>query len=147
MFDRAGNEIFVGDSVIILNSDYPNFVGRTVTVMNPDTENKIKVSYNNQWQGYYRSVDVLKLNDTEIDMVDFKIKSINGINKLIDDRSSVLVLILKHSDNPNYQNVVRAIKHKFASLSARFQFLQEIDKENRFTSTDWFYLGVIFQAN
>jgi hypothetical protein len=115
--------------------------------MNPDTENKIKVSYNNQWQGYYRSFDVLKLNDTEVDMFEFKIKSINGINKLIDDRSSVLVLILKHSDNPNYQNVVRAIKHKFASLSARFQFLKEIDKENRFTSTDWFYLGVIFQAN
>lgn len=147
MFDRAGNEIFVGDSVIILNSDYPNFIGQTVTVMNPDTENKIKVSYNNQWQGYYRSFDVLKLNDTKVDMFDFKIKSIKGINKLIDDRSSVLVLILKNSDNPNYQNVVRAIKHKFAALSARFQFLQEIDKENRFTSTDWFYLGVIFQAN
>ena len=147
MFDRAGDKLRVGDQVIILNSDYTNFIGRIVTVMEPDTENKIKVSYDNQWQGYYRSFDILKIHNNNVDINCIKIKSIKEINELMDNKSSILVTILKDSSNPNYQNVIRAIKHKFAPLSARLQFLQDIDKESKFTSTDWFYLGVIFQAN
>lgn len=64
MIDIAGNEINVGDKVKIIRcKEYPNFEGRLVTVMeHQDCAGKIKVSFSDQWCGYFRFCDVIKIS-------------------------------------------------------------------------------------
>lgn len=63
MFDLAGNILNVGDKVKILKSDYGDLVGRVVTVMTPDCEGKIRVSLGQQWQGYYKFNEIMKVDN------------------------------------------------------------------------------------
>jgi hypothetical protein len=68
MFDIANNELKVGDKVRILKcEDYPFLKNRIAIVMaHQDCENKIKVSLDYQWQGYFRFCDIIKINQTTI---------------------------------------------------------------------------------
>ena len=121
MFDRANNKLFVGDKVIIMScDDYPSLVGRIATIMDhQDNPNKIKVSFSDQWQGYFRGVDVEKYIEEEHKGND------------IDKKNSIIYLM----------NVI------FDSIEEKYKFLEDIDKSNEFNSRDWFFFGTILHWN
>lgn len=71
MFDRANNELFVGDKVMIVRcDDFPSLVGKIATVMEQDGSPKIRVSFSGQWQGYFRGVDIIKYSVKELKVKD-----------------------------------------------------------------------------
>ena len=49
MKDIANNDIYAGDFVKILYSDWPNLVGMVVKVVRSDTPDKIKVDFSDRW--------------------------------------------------------------------------------------------------
>ena len=62
MKDIANNDIYAGDFVKILYSDWPNLVGMVVKVVRSDTPDKIKVDFNDRWSGYFLPHEVVKYN-------------------------------------------------------------------------------------
>lgn len=69
MFDIANSNVYLGDKLKILRcKEYPNLEGHIVTVMDhQDCEGKIKVSFSDQWQGYFRFCDVIKISQHKKD--------------------------------------------------------------------------------
>ena len=64
MKDIANNDIYAGDFVKILYSDWPNLVGMVVKIVRSDTPDKIKVDFNDRWGGYFLPHEVVKYNDS-----------------------------------------------------------------------------------
>lgn len=66
MFDRFGNEFDVGDKVKIFKCEnYPFLVGRIATVLPVYKDyfvdaSKIRVLFDEHWQGYFNPIDVIK---------------------------------------------------------------------------------------
>ena len=65
MKDIANNDIYAGDFVKILYSDWPNLVWMVVKVVRSDTPDKIKVDFSDRWSGYFLPHEVLKYNDLD----------------------------------------------------------------------------------
>ena len=55
----------VGEKVVILKSDYSSLIGKTAIVMQNDVINgiKVKVSFDEKWQGYYLPSELAKYSD------------------------------------------------------------------------------------
>lgn len=66
-------------------------------------------------------------------------------NRLIKNREAdqYLVTVLKSSNNANKYILIDMIKHCI-NENQIFKFLEDIDKNNKFTKEDWFYLGMEF---
>ena len=65
-------------------------------------------------------------------------------NRLLKDRSGdkYLVTVLK-SSNANKDILIDMIKHRINENHIS-KFLEDIDKDNKFTKEDWFYFGMEF---
>lgn len=85
MIDCNGNKVNVGDKVKILKSDYPNHVGKIVSVMTPDAKDKIKVSFSDQWQGYFKYNEVEKQFDLRNAEYFRKLQGTKSIDELIEE--------------------------------------------------------------
>ena len=142
MFDRANNELKVGDKVMIICcDDFPSLVGKIATVMKPDESPKIRVSFSNQWQGYFRGVDIEKYIEEEHKgnaMLQTKV-----LEHMIRTKDNQLVSILKGNDIDTRKSVIYLINVLFNSIEDRYKFLEDIDKSNEFNSRDWFFFGVV----
>lgn len=145
MFDRANNELKVGDKVMIICcDDFPSLVGKIATVMEPDESPKIRVSFSNQWQGYFRGVDIEKYIEEEHKgnaMLQTKV-----LKHMIRTKDNQLVSILKGNDIDMRKSVIYLINVLFNSIEDRYKFLEDIDKSNEFNSRDWFFFGVVFSS-
>jgi hypothetical protein len=84
MFDCNGNKIEIGDKVKILKSDYPNHIGKIVSVMTPDAENKIRVSFSDQWQGYFKYNEIEKQFDLRNAEYFRKLQGTKSIDELVE---------------------------------------------------------------
>lgn len=135
MKDIANNDVYPGDFVKILYSDYENHIGMIVKVVRSDNPAKIKVDFNDQWCGYFFPHEVVKYN-----VSDKKLK-----NKNILDDHELMLEILKHPDHPSYQNVIKLIRKKYKSLNEIFNYLNcKIAICDDFTANEWFKFGIIF---
>lgn len=143
MRDIANNEVYAGDKVKILQcKEYPNLEERIVTVMNhQDCKGKIKVSFSDQWCGYFRFCDIIKMPNTTNSTNAWK----SLFNRLIKNREAdkYLVTVLKSSNNANKYILIDMIKHCIDENNI-FKFLEDIDKNNEFTKENWFYFGMEF---
>jgi len=143
MFDRANNELFVGDKVMIIRcDDYPTLVGKIATVMEQDESPKIRVSFSNQWQGYFRGVDIEKyIEEEHKGNVNLQTRVLKHMIRTKDEQ---LVSILKGNDIDKKNSVIYLMNVIFDSIEDRYKFLEDIDKSNEFNSRDWFFFGVAF---
>lgn len=146
MFDIANNELFVGDKVMIVRCDeYPTLVGRIATIMShQDNPNKIKVSLSDQWQGYFRGVDVEKYIEEE-HKGDVKLQT-RVLKHMIRTKDEQLVSILKGNDIDKKNSVIYLMNILLDSIEDRYKLLEDIDKTNEFNSRDWFFFGVVFSS-
>ena len=145
MFDRANNELKVGDKVMIVRCDeYPNLVGKIATVIEPDESPKVRVSFSDQWQGYFRGVDIEKYIEEEHKGNKFLTTKV--IRNMIENKDNQIVSILKGNDIDKRRNVISLINTMFSSIENRYDFLESIDKSNEFNSRDWFFFGVVFSS-
>ena len=144
MFDRANNELKVGDKVMIVCcDDYPSLVGKIATIMgHQDNPNKIKVSLSDQWQGYFRGVDIEKYIEEEHKGNVYL--QTNVLIHMIRTKDNQLVSILKGNDIDKKNSVIHLMDILFDNIEDRYKFLESIDKFNEFNSRDWFYFGVMF---
>ena len=145
MFDRANNEVFVGDKVMIVRcDDYPTLVGRIATVMEQDESPKIRVSFSNQWQGYFRGVDIEKyIEEEHKGNVNLQTRVLKHMIRTKDEQ---LVSILKGNDIDKKNSVIYLMNVIFDSIEDRYKFLEDIDKSNEFNSRDWFFFGIVFSS-
>jgi hypothetical protein len=143
MFDRANNELFVGDKITIMRCDeYPSLVGRIATVMEQDESPKIRVSFSDQWQGYFRGVDIEKyIEEEHKGNVNLQTRVLKHMIRTKDEQ---LVSILKGNDIDKKNSVIYLMNILFDSIEDRYKFLENIDKSNEFNSRDWFFFGVVF---
>jgi hypothetical protein len=144
MFDRANNELFVDDKVMIVRCDeYPTLVGKIATIMgHQDNHNKIKVSFSDQWQGYFRGVDIEKyIEEEHKGNVNLQTRV---LKHMIRTKDKQLVSILKGNDVDKKNSVIYLINVLFDNIEDRYKFLEDIDKSHEFNSRDWFYFGVMF---
>lgn len=78
MVDRFGKEIKVGDQVKILEAgDWTSLVGKICRVVRSDNPEKVKVEYDETWQGYHKPSNLEKI----IDVKNLKLK----VNALLDE--------------------------------------------------------------
>jgi hypothetical protein len=145
MFDRANNELFVGDKITIVRCDeYPSLVGRIATVMEQDEFPKIRVSFSDQWQGYFRGVDIEKyIEEEHKGNVNLQTRVLKHMIRTKDEQ---IVSILKGDNIDNRRSVIYLINTIFSSIEDRYNFLEAIDKSNKFNSRDWFFFGVVFSS-
>ena len=145
MFDRANNELFVGDKVMIVRcDDYPSLVGRIATVMEQDEFPKIRVSFSDQWQGYFRSVDIEKyIEEKHKGNVKLQTKVLKHMIRTKDEQ---LVSILKGNDIDTKNSVIYLMNVLLDSIEERYKFLEDIDKSHEFNSRDWFFFGIVFST-
>lgn len=142
MIDYVGHEVNVGDKVKILEcKDFPNFIGKIVTVMVPDAPNKIKVSFSDQWQGYFKFNEIIKIQENT------NCRSKKEIKELMAFKPYMIYHILKNPDHIDRSTTIKCIKEQFSSTKERFHYLSNLEDELKFTSEEWFWFGVIFQAN
>ena len=145
MFDRANNELKVGDKVMIICcNDYPSLVGRIATVMTQDESPKIRVSFSDQWQGYFRGVDIVKYIEEEHKgnvMLQTKI-----LKHMIRTKDNQLVSILKGNNIDKKNSVIYLMNVLFDNIEDKYKFLESIDKSNEFNLRDWFFFGVVFST-
>lgn len=143
MFDRASNELKVGDKVMIICcDDYPSLVGKIATVIEQDESPKIRVSFSDQWQGYFRGVDILKyIEEEHKGNANLQAKILKHMIRTKDEQ---LVSILKGNDIDTKNSVIYLINVLFDNIEDKCKFLEDIDKFNAFNSRDWFFFGVIF---
>ena len=145
MFDRANNELKVGDKVIIMRcDDYPSLVGRIATVMEQDAFPKIRVSFSDQWQGYFRGIDIEKYIEEE-HKGNSRLQT-KVLKHMIRTNDNQLVSILKDDDIDTRKSVIYLINILFNSIEDKYNFLKSIDKSNEFNSRDWFFFGVVFSS-
>lgn len=65
MVDVFGTKLSVGDQVKIIKDDGCfNLKDRVAIVVQSDCVDKIKVSFDDQWQGYFKSYELLKINES-----------------------------------------------------------------------------------
>lgn len=132
MIDINGNFVYPGDKVKILNSDYPNQIGRIVEVMNhQDCMDKVKVSFSDQWQGYFNHTQIAKVVKTKKSEID-----LNDEAKMFE--------ILFNNDHPRRGEALKEIKKSFVTLENCFNYLNRIDYCDDFTNKQWFEFGVYF---
>ena len=145
MFDIANNELFVGDKVMIVRcDDYPTLVGRIATVMEQDESPKIRVSFSDQWQGYFRGVDIEKyIEEEHKGNVNLQTRVLKHMIRTKDEQ---IVSILKEDDIDKRRSVIYLINTIFSSIEDKYKFLEDIDKSNKFNSRDWFFFGVVFSS-
>ena len=145
MFDRANNELFVGDKVMIISCDeYPTLVGRIATVMEQDESPKIRVSFSDQWQGYFRGVDIEKyIEEEHKGNANLQTKILKHMIRTKDEQ---LVSILKGNDIDKKNSVIYLMNVIFDNIEDKYKFLVDIDKSNEFNSRDWFFFGVVFST-
>jgi hypothetical protein len=145
MFDRANNELFVGDKITIVRCDeYPSLVGRIATVMEQDESPKIRVSFSDQWQGYFRGVDIEKyIEEEHKGNVNLQTRVLKHMIRTKDEQ---LVSILKGNDIDKKNSVIYLMNILLDSIEDRYKFLEDIDKSNKFNSRDWFFFGVVFSS-
>jgi hypothetical protein len=135
MKDMANNDVYPGDFVKIIFSDYKNQEGKIVRVIRSDNPEKIKVEFDESWVGYFYPHQVVKYY-----VSDKKSKN----EKILDDHALILE-ILKNPDHPSYQNVIKLIRKKYISLDKIFNYLNcEIAICDDFTAKEWFKFGIIF---
>jgi hypothetical protein len=146
MFDRANNELFVGDKVMIVRcDDYPTLVGRIATVMEQDESPKIRVSFSDQWQGYFRGVDIEKyIEEEHKGNVNLQTRVLKHMIRTKDEQ---LVSILKGNDIDKKNSVIYLMNILLDSIEDRYKFLEDIDKSNEFNSRDWFFFGIVFSSH
>jgi hypothetical protein len=145
MYDRANNELKVGDKVVIVRCDeYPTLVGKIATIMEQDASPKIRVSFSDQWQGYFRGVDIEKYIEEEHKGNKFLTTKV--LRNMIENKDNQIVSILKDNDVDKRRNVISLINTMFSSIEDRYKFLEDIDKSNEFNSRDWFFFGVVFSS-
>jgi hypothetical protein len=143
MYDRANNELKVGDKVMIVRCDeYPTLVGKIATIMEQDASPKIRVSFSDQWQGYFRGVDIEKyIEEEHKGNVNLQTRVLKHMIRTKDEQ---LVSILKGNDIDKKNSVIYLMNILFDSIEDRYKFLEDIDKSNEFNSRDWFFFGVVF---
>lgn len=143
MFDIANNELFVGDKVMIVRCDeYPTLVGRIATIMEQDESPKIRVSFSDQWQGYFRGVDVEKyIEEEHKGNVNLQTRVLKHMIRTKDEQ---LVSILKGNDIDKKNSVIYLMNVIFDSIEEKYKFLEDIDRFDTFNSRDWFFFGVAF---
>jgi hypothetical protein len=147
MTDIAGNEVYPGDYIKILQSDYPNFIGKIYKVLKSDNPFKVRVEYNNQWQGYYSSRDIVKVDNVFIKKIEgFDSNKREDIKKLIIDRKFELIEILKNVEHEDFKLAINLIKSMFPTKKKRFDFLNSMDYDI-FSTKDWFMFGDIFSKD
>ena len=147
MIDIAGNEVFPGDYVKILQSDYPNFIGQIYKVLKSDNPLKVRVEYSNQWQGYYSSSDIVKVDNVFIKKIEgLDSNKRENIKKLIIDRRLELIEILKNVEHEDFKLAISLIKSMFPTKKKRFDFLNSMDYDI-FSAKDWFIFGDIFSKD
>jgi hypothetical protein len=100
MKDIANNDVYPGDKIKILFSDYKNQEGMIVRVIYSDNPNKIKVEFNESWVGYFFPHQVVKYNEME------------EIKEKLDDHDIILE-ILKDHDHHSRIKVINAIREKY----------------------------------
>ena len=143
MFDIASNELFIRDKVMIVRCDeYPTLVGRIATIMDhQDNPHKIKVSFSDQWQGYFRGVDVKKyIEEEHKGNVNLQTKVLKHMIRTKDEQ---LVSILKGADIDKKKSVIYLMNVIFDNIEDRYKFLEDIDRFDSFNSRDWFFFGVM----
>jgi len=146
MFDIANNELFVGDKVMVVRCDeYPTLVGRIATIMgHQDNPNKIKVSFSDQWQGYFRGVDIEKyIEEEHKGNVNLQTRVLKHMIRTKDEQ---LVSILKGNDIDKKNSVIYLMNILLDSIEERYKFLEDIDRFDTFNSRDWFFFGVVFST-
>ena len=146
MFDRANNELKVGDKVMIVRCDeYPTLVGRIATIMQQDGSPKIRVSFSDQWQGYFRGVDIEKyIEEEHKGNVNLQTRVLLHMIRTKDEQ---LVSILKGNDIDKKKSVIYLMNNIiFDNIEDKYKFLEDIDKSNEFNSRDWFFFGVVFSS-
>jgi hypothetical protein len=146
MFDRANNELFVGDKVMIICCDeYPSLVGRIATVMKQDESPKVRVSFSDQWQGYFRGVDIVKyIEEEHKGNVNLQTRVLTHMIRTKDEQ---IVSILKGNDIDKKNSVIYLMNNIiFDNIEDKYKFLNDIDKSNEFNSRDWFFFGVVFST-
>ena len=145
MFDRANNELKVGDKVMIICCDeYPSLVGRIATIMEQDESPKIRVSFSDQWQGYFRGVDIEKyIEEEHKGNVNLQTKVLKHMIRTKDEQ---LVSILKGNDIDKKNSVIYLMNILFDDIEDKYKFLEDIDKSNEFNSRDWFFFGIVFST-
>ena len=146
MFDRANNELKVGDKVMIVRCDeYPTLVGRIATIMQQDGSPKIRVSFSDQWQGYFRGVDIEKyIEEEHKGNVNLQTRVLLHMIRTKDEQ---LVSILKGNDIDKKKSVIYLMNNIiFDNIEDKYKFLEDIDKSNEFNSRDWFFFGVVFST-
>ena len=147
MYYIAGNEVFPGDYVKILQSDYPNFIGQIYKVLKSDNPLKVRVEYSNQWQGYYSSSDIVKVDNVFIKKIEgLDSNKRENIKKLIIDRRLELIEILKNVEHEDFKVAISLIKSMFPTKKKRFDFLNSLDYD-AFSTKDWFTFGDIFSKD
>ena len=125
--------------------DYPSLVERIATVMeHQDNPNKIKVSLSDQWQGYFRGVDIVKYIE-EKHKGNSRLQT-KVLKHMIRTNDNQLVSILKGDDIDTKKSVIYLINILFNSIKDKYNFLESIDKSNEFNSRDWFFFGVVFSS-
>ena len=145
MFDRANNELKVGDKVIIICcDDHPSLVGRIATVMTQDESPKIRVSFSDQWQGYFRGVDIVKYIEEE--HKGNAILQAKVLTHMIRTKDNQLVSILKGNDIDKKKSVIYLMNVLFDNIEDKYKFLEDIDRFDSFNSRDWFFFGVVFST-
>lgn len=133
MRDIANNEIHWGDKVKILFSDYEAQVGKIVKVILSDNPDKIKVEFNESWVGYFFPHEVVKYNEKE------------EKQKEQLENYELIFEIIRNSNHPEYQNVIKAIRKKYKSPDEIFNYLFcKIDICDDFSAKQWFKFGQIF---
>lgn len=132
MKDIANNDVYPGDKIKILFSDYKNQEGRIVRVIYSDNSNKIKVEFDESWVGYFFPHQVVKYNEIE------------QTKEKLDDHELILE-ILKNHDHPSRIKVINAIREKYKWPSKIFDYLNcKIAICDDFTAKEWFEFGSIF---
>jgi len=60
--DIVGHQLNIGDKVLIIKCDsYPSLIGKMPTVMRSDCDTKVRVSFSDQWQGYFYPNQIVKI--------------------------------------------------------------------------------------
>ena len=136
MKDIANNDVYPGDKIKILFSDYKNQEGMIVRVIYSDNPDKIKVEFNESWVGYFYPHQIVKYNEKE------------EKQKEQLENHELIFEILRNSNHPEYLNVIKAIRKKYKSLDEIFNFIFcKIDICDDFTAKQWFEFGTIFSKS
>lgn len=131
LFDCNGTELKLGDKVKILKCDYPNFIGKIFTIDNwQDSNNKIKVTISDQWQGYFYPREIEKVETHKKHKIDLN--------------NEYAIFTILQNEHPNRIETLKVIRKTFVTLENIFNYLRRIDSNNNFSAKQWFEFGIYF---